>query len=52
MSTGENIILAAAAFILVNEDKPQKKRRVWVKPRLVLKTNIIWTSYASRLDQG
>ena len=34
MSTDEDIILAAAAFILVSEDEPQKKRRVWVRPSL------------------
>jgi len=34
MSTDEDIILAAAAFILVSEDEPQKKRRIWVRPSL------------------
>jgi len=34
MSTDEDIILAEAAFILVSEDEPQKKRGFWVRPSL------------------
>jgi len=34
MSTDEDIILAAAAFILVSEYEPPKKRRVWTRASL------------------